>query len=298
MNSDFNIPEVAMVCVRAWQHLLNESLKKSAFRIPVHLAFGYEAIAVALSKAMTSADRVVLHHRNIAYQLAFRGELKSIFCEFLGKKEGAAGGRLGSMNLAPKDSQIAYTTSILGNGLPVATGIALHQKDHAPGSAVFVTVGDGAIEEGACYESLVFARSHNLPLIVILENNDQSMSSTIAERRCPIHWQTVTKGIGIPFKQANGVFYDQCAKALSDARSDSVEHSLPVFVEVSLRAFNQHAGPSPGWPGDTKTIDIQDGAFLRPLDEDPLSKLKKISPAEIEGLFSEAIRDWQKLKLS
>ena len=31
-----------------------------------------------------------------------------------------------------------------------------------------------------------FSKSKGLPLLVILENNNQSMSSTIAERRCPI----------------------------------------------------------------------------------------------------------------
>jgi hypothetical protein len=54
--------------VRLWQHLINEEMKRAAF-IPIHAAFGHEALAVTLDEAR-SAGLLALTHRNMAYQFA------------------------------------------------------------------------------------------------------------------------------------------------------------------------------------------------------------------------------------
>ena len=51
---------------------------------------------------------------------------------------------------------------------------------------VFVVTGDGAIEEGSLWESLVFMKSNNLNVIIIIENNQWSLGTKIEERRCKI----------------------------------------------------------------------------------------------------------------
>ena len=61
--------------LRYWQHLLNEDLKQKRFRVPVHLAMGHEALAVAVSAAMSESDQMALTHRNVAYNLARAGSL-------------------------------------------------------------------------------------------------------------------------------------------------------------------------------------------------------------------------------
>ena len=64
--------------VRIAQLLINERYKAGAFRIPIHLALGHEAIAVAVSAVMTPEDRLVLPHRNLHYNLARGATLKSV----------------------------------------------------------------------------------------------------------------------------------------------------------------------------------------------------------------------------
>jgi len=56
--------------LRLWQHLINEEMKRGRFRIPIHAAFGHEALAVALDAALAPADQLALTHRNMAYQFA------------------------------------------------------------------------------------------------------------------------------------------------------------------------------------------------------------------------------------
>src|SRR5437016_5397666 len=48
---------IAVLRLRHWHHLLNEMLKLRQFKIPIHLAFGHEAAAVAMDRSMERDDR-------------------------------------------------------------------------------------------------------------------------------------------------------------------------------------------------------------------------------------------------
>ena len=62
----------------------------------------------------------------------------------------------GSMNFTDSLSGIIYTSSILGNNLSVASGIAKCLKNKQ--SLCFCVTGDGAIEEGSFYETLILSK--------------------------------------------------------------------------------------------------------------------------------------------
>ena len=68
--------------IRLGQIVINEEYKKGNFKIPIHLAFGHESIAVAISNIMENNDKLILSHRNIAYNLAREGSLKPIIDEY------------------------------------------------------------------------------------------------------------------------------------------------------------------------------------------------------------------------
>jgi pyruvate dehydrogenase E1 component alpha subunit len=259
-----------VVRLRYWQHLLNEDLKTRAFSVPVHLAFGHEAIAVAVTAVMTNDDQLVLSHRNVAYNLARAGELGPIRDEYLGLSTGIAGGRLGSMNLAQPQRGIAYSSSILGNNLSVACGLAIAKTLTATSGNVMVLTGDGAIEEGAFYETLVFAKTHGLRLEIVIENNDMSMASTITERRVPISVAHLCAAVDVPFTQLSGNDVFEYVEFFGRLRTQLDERSGPVCVEVIVAALNEHAGPTPGWPTDPKNIDLANGLIVQNSDADPL----------------------------
>lgn len=265
--------------VRYWQHLVNESLKQKAFKIPIHLAFGHEAIAVAVSNMMKPADQLVLSHRNIAYNLARAGSLKQIYDEYKLVESGVAKGKLGSMNLVDPQHGVVYSSSVLGNNLSVACGLALGQQVLERRGLVILLTGDGGMEEGQFYESLVFARSHDLRMLFVVENNNQSMSSTIGERRGPIFLENLCAAVNIRFRQLCGNDFFQYLSVLEEFRALAVDRSTCMCVEVHLAALNQHAGPTPGWPTDPKNITIDNGLIIRHSPDDPLYVLQqKIGP--------------------
>lgn len=253
--------------VRLWQHLINEEMKRGRFRIPIHAAFGHEALAVTLDEALGPLDQLALTHRNMAYQFARARAFAPIYQEYLLSPEGACGGRLGSMNLTQPARGIVYTSSILANNLPVACGLAFAHKVRRSEAVVFALTGDGAMEEGAFYETLLFARSHQLPLAVLVENNDHSLASRISERRSQVDVGGLAGALDIPYLPISG--NDLTVYGHTLARARAAARSGPVVMEARVRTLCNHAGATPGWPTDPRRISLSEGLIVEECSEDP-----------------------------
>lgn len=275
--------------IRYWQHIINEHLKRGVSRVPIHLAFGHEGIAVAVSNAMKEGDQLVLTHRNIAYNLARAGALKPVYDEYKLLDTGVAGGKLGSMNLRNLLSGVVYTSSILGNNLPVACGIALGKKVLKSNNVTIVLTGDGAMEEGTFYETLVFAKSQGLQLLIIVENNNHSLASTIEERRCSIALNELCSSLEIPFRRITGNDVFNYYSQVEEVMEMTITGPTPTCIEVELAMFNQHAGPTPGWPTDPMSISIENGLVLEDTDRDPVFVLKENIPAALFDEFNNQV---------
>jgi len=277
--------------LRYWQHLINERLKEKEFNIPIHVAIGNEAIAVALSNVMEPDDQLVLSHRNMAYNLARCGSLEPVYREFMLSPAGAAQGQLGSMNLANSQWGTVYTSSILGNNVPVACGLALGKQTVKDPGIVIVLMGDGSMEEGTFYESLVFSKSFDLPLVIIVENNDQSMSSTIAQRRSPISLRDMCSSVDVPYVELKGNNVWDHHDTLSSIRP-CVTQGTPVCIEVHVKAMNNHAGPTPGWPTDPLELSLNNGLRVEQTSDDPVFVLEeRIDPAQLAEITSRIIAE-------
>ena len=87
--SNINIAK-EVLRLRHSQMIVNEKYKSGLFKVPIHLALGHEAIAVAVDSVMEANDKLVCSHRNIHYNLARAKVLKPILDEYLLKKEGLA----------------------------------------------------------------------------------------------------------------------------------------------------------------------------------------------------------------
>ena len=288
-----------VVWVRIAQLIVNERYREGAFKIPIHLALGHEALAVALNEALNPNDRLLLSHRNIAYNLARQRSLKPILDEYRLKKTGLAGGRLGSMNLANPRRGIPYASSILGNNFAVGCGVALALKQKGSGIA-FVLGGDGSIEEGTFYESLVFAKSQEAPLVFLIEDNEWSMSTHVKERRAPIHLAQLAKSLGTPYMKLSGNEVESYVQSFKKAKLMAREG--PVLIEArvhtlgdwrkeelgSKRFINYHAGPAPkiSFDGSTAIIkrEIADPVFVmeRKIGHEQMEKITRRERARIE----------------
>ena len=223
---------------------------------------------------MTSDDKLVLTHRNAVFNMARCSTLQEVLAEYRGEPEGMCGGVLGSMNLVNSAVGIPYSSSILGNNFSVACGLAFANEVKGKAGIVCVVTGDGAMEEGAFYESLVFSKSHNLKVLFLVDNNNHSMVSSIPERRCDIDLSKLASSLSIPFMQLEGNELADYIVRVKMMREQIVSGNTPACLEVKTTLLNQHAGPTPGWPTDPLKIEFTEDFLIADAPRDPLAVLK------------------------
>ena len=75
---------------------------------------------------------------------------------------------------------LEVTSGSLGHGLSVGVGIAFGHHLKKVNQKTFVIVGDGELNEGACWEAIQFAGHHQLQdlMIVVDKNNFQALDAT------------------------------------------------------------------------------------------------------------------------
>ena len=76
-----------LLYLRLGNHIINELLKKKLFKIPIHLGFGHEALALALINNISKNDVLCLTHRNFTYNLAVDLNLNKIINHFFFKDD-------------------------------------------------------------------------------------------------------------------------------------------------------------------------------------------------------------------
>jgi TPP-dependent pyruvate/acetoin dehydrogenase alpha subunit len=241
--------------VRNAQIGINNAIAEKKFLVPVHLALGHEAVAVSVAAGMSPDDVILLNHRNIHFQLALGASYEQLFAEYALQPEGLANGRLGSMNLVAPENRNIYTSNILGNNLAVALGVAQAAKLESSNKVTWVVTGDGAMEEGVFYETILCASSWALPLIIIIENNEWSLGTQINERRINIDVSKLCKSMGVEYVALVGNEISEYLSGIKDARNlASLGRTVVVEIDVETlggyfleeekgaRYINYHAG--------------------------------------------------------
>lgn len=74
---------------------------------------------------------------------------------------------------------VVASTGSLGHGLPMACGVALAKKIKKEFGRVYVLVGDGELNEGSCWESLLIADQHGLDNLTIIVDYNKSNKASI-----------------------------------------------------------------------------------------------------------------------
>lgn len=235
-----------MVRIRTVETALAELYRdKQEMRTPTHFSVGQEATAVGVCSALRPDDRVYSGHRSHAPYLAKGGDLHAMVAELHGKRTGCAGGRGGSMHLI--DPKVGFmAASILGETIAVGTGTAWASVMRGSDEVTAVFFGDGAAEEGVFHESLNFAALHNLPVLLVCENNGYSITSPLTARqpRGTTVWERA-RGYGVSSALVDG----NDVEAVHDAAVEAVRLCRrgrgPYLLELTTRRLLEHVGPHP-----------------------------------------------------
>jgi len=173
-----------MLRIRRVQERIEARYLEDHMKTPVHLCIGQEAIAAGVCLALGPGDSVQSNHRGHGHYLAKGGDLKALIAELHCKAGGCSGGFGGSMHLVDTAVGFLGSSSIVGGGIPIATGIGLAMRLRRADRVSVVFFGDGAADEGVLYESLNFAMLRRLPVVYVLEDNQWAVCSPRQGRQC------------------------------------------------------------------------------------------------------------------
>lgn len=249
--------------------------KKGAFRTPVHLAIGQEAIAVGISTFLRSDDHIFGNHRSHAHYLALGCSPQALISEILGKQSGCSGGKGGSMHIKDTDKGFMGSMPIVAGTISVAVGAAMAVSKESQQISVSY-FGDGASEEGVFHESINFASHFNAPILFVCENNLFSSHMHIDERQNSRSISRFAESTGILNFQVDGndlIAVMECAeRAINYVR----EMRKPAFIEAHTYRIYSHVGFDADLDvGKNRKEDLEKWS-----KRDPISLLREIIESE------------------
>src|ERR1700759_2411152 len=170
-----------MSVIRQFEERCLELSRERFISGAIHLCLGQEAIPGGVCAALRPPERVLGTSGGHGWAIPGGVPLEPLLGEICQRADGLNGGRCGSPLLSAPEYGFFGENSIVGAGLPVAAGLALAAQYLETGRVVAVSVGDGAMSQGAVHEGLLFAAAKNLPLVIVCENNAWSELTPTAE---------------------------------------------------------------------------------------------------------------------
>ena len=137
------------------------------------------------------------------------------------------------------------SSAIVGNSIPIGTGLALSAKLKKKNQKSYIFFGDGAVEQGAFYESVNFAVVKKLPAVFVCENNLYSVYSSL-EPRQPKNRKIykMANSIGIKSFSCNGNDVMKCYNTIKKGLDYVDKNKKPVFFEFYTYRHYEHCGPN------------------------------------------------------
>ena len=209
---------------------------------PVHLSIGQEAVAVGVCEPLALTDLLFGTYRSHALYLAKGGSLRRLFAELYGKSTGCCGGKGGSMHLADIEVGLMGTSAVVASTIPHAVGAALASRRLAKNQVVVAVFGDGAMDEGVYHESLNFAGLHQVPLILLVENNGLAVHSKVQSRHA-FSTAEHARAYGIPSTLlSEGADLAKTADVFARITDKVRLEKSPQLVEVTTFRYREHVG--------------------------------------------------------
>ena len=180
-------------------------------------AMGHETLA-ALAYLLRPDDYIFPYYRDRALALARGISNYDLALAYFAKRDSSSGGRHMPGHYSSRELNIFSVATPTASQCIPAAGTAWGLKLDGQDSVVLCTVGDAAVRQGEYYEAIAFAVQENLPVVMVVEDNQYGISTPTARhnpyRLRVFHEEHV---INVNARDANEV-YAKGATAVQRAR--------------------------------------------------------------------------------
>lgn len=112
--------------------------------------------------------------------------------------------------------EVGASTGSLGHGLPIAVGKALANKVMGNSQLIFCIIGDGELNEGSIWESLILGVQHELDRLVVIIDLNHSSDRAIKFKNL----YKVFKNFGFNVSEINGHSIEEITQSFLNLSSE------------------------------------------------------------------------------
>jgi pyruvate dehydrogenase E1 component alpha subunit len=232
-----------MFLIRRIEESLLQAAEEGKIGGAMHTAIGHEANAVGTAAALRKGDYVTCTYRGHHHGLAWGMDPKRAVAEVLGRADGFAKGKGGSMHFVSPENGMMGANGIVGAQVPHAAGLAMASWIRGEDRVAVTFFGDGANYQGVLHETFNIAQKWKLPVIFYCENNRYSEMTPIERTSSVEELYLFPRAYGMESMQIDGndveVVYTAVKKAAERARAGEG----PTYIEgLTYRLAGHMAG--------------------------------------------------------
>jgi TPP-dependent pyruvate/acetoin dehydrogenase alpha subunit len=212
----------------------------------LYSSLGQEAVSVGTCYALEKRDWIAPMIRNIGALLVKGVPPRDIFTQHMAKFTSPTLGKDGTSHFGDlKVRHLVSPISMLGDLIPVMTGVAMAGRYLGQNIVALTWIGDGGSSTGAFHEGLGLAASQRAPFVLIIENNQWAYSTPVS-RQVPIQNladRGAAYGIASAIVDGNDVVavYQAAKYAVDECRAGRG----PRLIEVKTMRMRGHAQHDP-----------------------------------------------------
>jgi len=227
---------------RAVEDMMVKLFRQNKIVGGLYSSLGQEAISVGTAYALEKKDWLAPMIRNIGALLVKGVRPRDVFMQHMAKYDSPTKGKDGTSHFGDLDDlHIVSPISMLGDLIPVMTGVAMAGRYLGQKIVTMTWIGDGGSSTGVFHEGLNFAAAQKAPFVLILENNLWAYSTPVRKQVPLENLADRAKAYGIDSYIVDGndvvAVYSTAKEAVERARAGEG----PILIEAKSFRRQGHA---------------------------------------------------------
>jgi len=215
-----------------------------AGRIPFVISGqGHEGAQVGIAWALRRQhDWIAPFYRSIATCLTFGMSARDLMlAQYARATDPSSGGRQMPGHYGHVDHHLVSVSSPVATQMLHAVGIALAAKIRGTDQVAMTMMGEGSSNQGEVHEALNFAAIHQLPFVLVVENNGYAISVPAARQVSVPDVATRAVAYGVPGIVVDGADVLACYRASRDAVDRARAGGGPTLIEAKVTRLTAHS---------------------------------------------------------
>jgi pyruvate dehydrogenase E1 component alpha subunit len=234
-----------MLLIRKFEEKTGQLYIQQKFGGFCHLYIGQEAIVAGTASACQKGDKHMTAYRDHAHPIALGTDPRVLMAELYGRTTGCSKGKGGSMHFFDKDKNFMGGHGIVGAQIAMGAGVAFAEMYNGTKNVAFVSMGDGAVRQGALHETFNMAMLWKIPVVFIIENNNYAMGTSVERTTNVQDLSKIGLSYEMPSRAVNGMRPEEVHDAIEEAAERARRGEGPTLLDIRTYRYKGHSMSDP-----------------------------------------------------